>query len=70
MELYYLQSAYFPHLTLKDGTQIPFDDFMNGSADTSQDNLFRRTVIFNEVLPLDTVASITIGDLTIPLPDA
>lgn len=70
MELYYLQSAYFPHLTLKDGTQIPFDDFMNGSADASQDNLFRRTVIFDEVLPLDTVASITIGDLTIPLPDA
>lgn len=43
---------------------------MNGSADASQDNLFRRTVIFDEVLPLDTVASITIGDLTIPLPDA
>ena len=69
-ELYYLQSAYCPRLTLKDGTQIPFDDFMNGSADASQDNLFRRTVIFDEVLPLDTVASITIGDLTIPLPDA
>ena len=33
-------------------------------------NQCRVTVLFDEVLPLDTVASITIGDLTIPLPDA
>ena len=55
-----------PCLTLTDGTQVPLD--FSGIGDASQDFTFRFTFAFDEILPLDTVESITIGDLTIPVP--
>lgn len=55
------------YLTLTDGTQVPLN--FSGIGDASQPSVFRYTVAFDEILPLDTVESLTIGDLTIPLPD-
>ena len=59
-----------PFATLTDGTQTRL--FLRGSSSGSYLEIGKGYIVitFDEVLPLDTVASITIGDLTIPLPDA
>ena len=54
-----------PCLTLTDGTQVPLD--FSGIGDASQDFTFRFTFAFDEILPLDTIESLTIGDLTLPV---
>ena len=61
-----------PYLTLTDGSTLTLNDlgYATPTPLTEELDQCRLQFIFNEVLPLDTVASITIGDLTIPLPDA
>ena len=59
-----------PYLTLTDGSTLTLNDlgYATPTPLTEELDQCRLQFIFNEVLPLDTVASITIGDLTIPLP--
>lgn len=69
-EMHLLEASFSPYLTCTDDTQIPVPLYFENADIFTDGNQCRVTVLFDEVLPLDTVASITIGDLTIPLPDA
>lgn len=53
--------------TRTDGTQVSFDRLGGTSGDATQPEQYSMTIRFKEVLPLDTIESVTIGDLTIPL---
>ena len=68
--MHLLEASFSPYLTCTDDTQIPVPLYFENADIFTDGNQCRVTVLFDEVLPLDTVASITIGDLTIPLPDA
>lgn len=54
-------------LNLKDGTRE--DTGFNGDRD-SENKIETRSSAFSEIIPLDTIESITIGDLTIPVPQS
>lgn len=54
-------------LNLKDGTQK--ETGFNGDRD-SENRIETRSSAFSEIIPLDTIESITIGDLTIPVPQS
>lgn len=54
-------------LNLKDGTRE--DTGFNGDRD-SENKIEIRSSAFSEIIPLDTIESISIGDLTIPVPQS
>ena len=56
------------YFTRTDGTQVSFGQLGGTSGDASQPEQGSMTIRFKEVLPLDTIESVTIGDLTIPMP--
>lgn len=56
------------YLTFKDGTKRTFQQMGGQSGNCTELGQYHLIVFFNEILPLDTVASVTIGDLTIPMP--
>lgn len=56
------------YLTLTDGRQIMFHDLGHSAIDALVDNQISISLPFQEAIPLDTIESVTIGDLTIPMP--
>lgn len=56
------------YLTLTDGRQIMFLDLGYCSANALVDYQISLYLLFKEAVPLENVASITIGDVTIPMP--
>lgn len=56
------------YLTLTDGRQLMFHDLGYSQINSLVDEQVSLSLPFHEVLPLDKIASVTIGDVTIPLP--
>lgn len=66
-ELSFLMMEQKLSLTFTDGTQVPLSSLGSVSGEFSPDNRHTYTVQFKNIIPPDTIASITIGDLTIPV---
>ncbi len=67
-ELSFLMMEQNLSLTFTDGTQVPLSSLGSVSGAFSPDNRHTYAVQFQKIIPPDTISSITIGDLTIPVP--
>ena len=55
-------------ITLKDGSVLDLSDNESSSiGDRGRKTYYTRNCLFPEILPLDTIESVTIGELTIPV---
>ncbi len=63
-----VETEFDSYITLTDGTQISFDQLGGSNGDITTPGQYSMTIRFKEVRPLDTIESITIGDVTIPMP--
>ena len=63
-----IETEFDSYITLTDGTQITFSQLGGSSGDAATLGQYSMTIRFKEVRPLDTIESVTIGDLTIPMP--
>lgn len=62
-----METEFDSYITLTDGTQITFGQLGGSSGDATTPGQYSMTIRFKEVLPLDTIESVTIGDVTIPM---
>ena len=66
-EMHLLEASFSPYLTRTDDSQTPVPLYFENADIFTDGSQCRVTVFFDEILPLDTIESLTIGDLTIPV---
>ncbi|HIY33242.1 MAG TPA: DUF4179 domain-containing protein [Candidatus Evtepia faecavium] len=66
-EMHLLEASFSPYLTHTDDSQTPVPLYFENADIFTDGSQCRVTVFFDEILPLDTIESLTIGDLTIPV---
>ena len=66
-EMHLLEASFSPFLTRTDDSQTPVPLYFENADIFTDGSQCRVTVFFDEILPLDTIESLTIGDLTIPV---
>ena len=66
-EMHLLEASFSPYHTRTDDSQTPVPLYFENADIFTDGSQCRVTVFFDEILPLDTIASLPIGDLTIPV---